>query len=120
MEGNLADFIELIFAVDVLHVATEFGDKHPAIAVKGNHPWLLNFGFTDDQFHAVAWRELESFCFLLGGLGEVWGYGGGRFGLRGWGGEEKAVSEEGATEEFRVEEIEGVFHEIGLGLKSLG
>jgi hypothetical protein len=57
---NASDGIELARRLEVLHVAAELDDEHPAVAVEGNLPWLLDKRLGQDRLDLEAGREPEA------------------------------------------------------------
>ena len=49
----------LATGVDVLHVGAHLRDIHPAVAVENGHRRLLNLRLAQDQFDAIARRQLK-------------------------------------------------------------
>ena len=49
----------------VLHVATHFTHKEPALIIPTDRHGRLDHGLGGDQFHAIAWCDPQSLEFLL-------------------------------------------------------
>ena len=65
VQGDAADLVELVLAIDVLHVAAQLGDKHPPVAIERDHARLLDVRLAQHQLKLVAGRELEGLEFVL-------------------------------------------------------